>query len=124
MTVYILIDDTQGRTLAEYGEDGAITTLAFLDRKAAHDYRNRHGLPGHLRPQAIAPDHLDRAAAASLERYGEPAGWRLVTDRSQAPALLADRIDPQTGEVVERCLWGEYYNLDWIWTEVQRELYA
>lgn len=122
--VFILIDHAQGRTFCEYGPDGEIVTLAFPAKTAAHDYRNRHGLPMHLQPHGFAPARLDQAARRSTEEVGEPATWRLVTDRSQPPVILADRIDPHTGEIVERCLWGEYFNLDWIWQAVIEELYA
>ena len=124
-TVYVLIDDIEGRTFAEVSGDGSTAvTLAFVDRKAAHDYRNRHGLPQHLQPVAFAPARLDEASRRSTEEVGEPATWRLVTDRSAPPVILADRIDPFTGEIVERCLWGEYFNFDWIWQAVTEELYA
>lgn len=120
--VYVLIDPVEQRTFAEVSPDGVTcVTLAFPTRKAAHAYRNDWGLPQRLTPQAFAAEHLDRAAAKSLEWFGEPASWRLVTDRSVAPNISADRIDPLTGEV-EIVKWGMYYNLDWIWREVIAEL--
>lgn len=120
--VFVLIDPDEQRTFAEVSPDGVTAvTLAFPTRKAAHSYRNDWGLPQRLTPQAFAPDHLDRAAAKSMEWFGEPATWRLVTDRTQAPNISADRVDPLTGEV-EIVRWGMYYNLDWIMRSVLAEL--
>lgn len=123
--VYVLIDDRRGETFVEDEPgcpDTRNVTLAFLSRQAAHDYRNRHGLPGHLRPQPFAPDHLDRATQKSMEWYGERATWRLIADRSTPPDIIADRIDPATGEITERVPWRDYYNLTWIWQQVLTEL--
>ena len=120
--VYVLIDPHEQRTFAEVGADGVTcVTLAFHSRKAAHAYRNDWGLPQRLTPQPFDTDHLDRAAAKSMEWFGEPASWRLVTDKSVAPNISADRINPLTGEV-EIVHWGMYYDLTWIWREVQAEL--
>lgn len=120
--VFVLIDRKLGRTFCEYGPDGEIVTLAFRAKPHAHDYRNRHRLPAHLQPMAVAADKLNEASQRSLSEYGELATWRLVEDRSEPPVVLADRFDPLTGEIYERCLWGEYYNMDWVWREVLAEL--
>lgn len=120
--VFVLIDPVEKRTFAEVGADGVTcVTLAFVSRKAAHAYRNDWGLAQRLVPQGFATDHLDRAAAKSLEWFGEPATWRLVTDRTQAPNISADRVDPLTGEV-EVVRWGMYYDWTWLWREVLAEL--
>lgn len=120
--VYVLINHTLGRTLCEYAEGGEIVTLAFRTKPHAHDYRNRHGLPVHLQPMAVTVAKLDEASQRSLSEYGEAASWRLVENRSEPPVILADRVDPCTGEVYERCTWGEYWNGDWVWREVLAEM--
>ena len=112
-TVYVLVDPVERRTFAEVGEDGiTCVTLAFVTRKAAHAYRNEWGLPMRLQPHPFAPSHLDQAAAMSLETFGELATWRLVTDRSIAPNISADRVDPLTGDV-EPVRWGQYWSWDY-----------
>lgn len=120
--VFVLIDPAEKRTFAEVGADGVTcVTLAFVSRKAAHAYRNDWGLAQRLTPQGFTRGDLDMAAARSMEWFGEPATWRLVTDRTQAPNISADRVDPLTGEV-EVVRWGMYYDLNWIMREVLAEL--
>lgn len=121
-TVFILIDPDEQRTFAEVGEDGVTcVTLAFVSRKAAHAYRNEWGLPQRLQPHPFDVSALDRAAAMSLEIHNEPATWRLVTDRSIAPNISADRVNPLTGEV-EIVRWGQYWSWDYAWMMALAEL--
>ena len=120
--VFILIDPDEQRPFAEIGEDGiTCVTLAFVSRKAAHAYRNEWGLPQRLQPRPINVAHLARAAVLLLEAYKKPAAWRLVTDRSIAPNISADRVDPLTGEV-EVVTWGQYWSWDYAWMMALAEL--